>query len=43
MCVCGVLGVYWLALDVGDNVTLAGAMTPKAWNGEALPALDRVA
>jgi single-stranded DNA-binding protein len=32
-----------LALDDGDGVSLAGAITPKAWidrNGEARPALD---
>ena len=35
-----------LALDDGDSVALAGALTPKVWtdrNGEARPALDMVA
>ena len=35
-----------LALDDGDSVTLAGALTPKAWTdreGQARPALDMVA
>lgn len=40
------VGNALLALDDGDSVSLAGAMTPKAWtdkNGEARPALDMVA
>ncbi len=40
------VGNSLLALDDGDSVSLAGAMTPKAWNdknGEARPALDMVA
>ena len=35
-----------LALDDGDSVALAGALTPKVWtdrNGDAKPALDMVA
>ena len=40
------VGNTLLALDDGDSVSLAGVMTPKAWNdktGEARPALDMVA
>jgi single-stranded DNA-binding protein len=40
------VGNSLLALDDGDSVSLAGAMTPKAWSdksGEARPALDMVA
>jgi single-stranded DNA-binding protein len=40
------VGNTLLALDDGDSVSLAGAMTPKAWNdknGEARPSLDMVA
>lgn len=40
------VGNALLALDDGDAVSLAGPMTPKAWNdktGEARPALDMVA
>ena len=35
-----------LALNDGDSVALAGALTPKVWvdkNGDAKPALDMVA
>jgi single-stranded DNA-binding protein len=40
------VGNRLMALDDGDSVSLAGAMTPKVWNdknGEALPSLDMVA
>lgn len=40
------VGNSLMALDDGDSVSLAGALTPKAWNdknGEARPALDMVA
>ena len=40
------VGNALLALDDGDSVSLAGVMTPKAWNdktGEARPALAMVA
>ena len=40
------VGNALLALDDGDSVSIAGALTPKAWNdksGEARPSLDMVA
>jgi hypothetical protein len=40
------VGASLLALDDGDSVSIAGALTPKAWtdrNGEVKPALDMVA
>jgi hypothetical protein len=42
----GSVGDALLALDDGDSVSLAGALTPKVWsppNGEPRPALDMVA
>lgn len=40
------VGASLLALDDGDSVSLAGALTPKVWtppNGEPRPSLDMVA
>lgn len=40
------VGAALLALDDGDSISIAGALTPKAWNdksGEARPSLDMVA
>ena len=40
------VGTSLMALDDGDSVSLAGALTPKVWTppgGEARPVLDMVA
>jgi single-stranded DNA-binding protein len=42
----GTVGEALLALDDGDSISLAGALTPKVWtppNGEPRPSLDMVA
>ncbi len=40
------MGAALLALDDGDSISIARALTPKAWDdksGEARPSLDMVA